>query len=192
MIIKKLLVHAKTIATCSFIFLIFSGFVLAAETKTRVRIFGLFLPDRENDLRKIIDEWADIKLESIDFNHGEGVFVFDADKIFPKANAGQIITNLDNKLRSASNGTFGIRPLSTVDKEKLVRIEIEVQGLDCRACSFAAYNIIANIDGVEQATSSFKDGLITALIDPGKTQKAVLEETLKKRNVTLKQDQIKK
>ena len=77
-------------------------------------------------------------------------------------------------------------------KDKLVRIEIGVVGLDCKACSFAAYNIVAGVDGVEQATCSFKDGLITALIDPAKTQKAVLEDTLKKRNVTLKQDQVTK
>lgn len=161
--------------------------VHAEETKTTVRLFGVFSPDREKDLRKITDEWTDIKLESIDFKNAEGVFVFNADKLFPKAKPEQIITNLDDKLRAASNSTFGIKPLSTVAKEKLVRIEIGVVGLDCKACSFAAYNIVAGIDGVEQATSSFKDGLITALIDPNKTQKAVLEDTLKKRNVTLKQ-----
>jgi len=173
-------------------FLLATSYVNAEETKTKVRIFGVFSPDREKDLRKITDEWTDIKLESVDFKHAEGVFVFDADKLFPKAKPEQIITNLDNKLRTASNSTFGIKPLSTVAKDKLVRIEIGVVGLDCKACSFAAYNIIAGIDGVEQATSSFKDGLITALIDPAKTQKAVLEETLKKRNVTLKQDQVTK
>ncbi len=172
--------------------LLASQVVHAEESKTKVRLFGLFSPDREKDLRKITAEWTDIKLDSIDFKHAEGVFVFDAEKLFPKAKPEQIITNLDNKLRTASNSTFGIKPLSTTPKEKLVRIEIAVVGLDCKACSFAAYNIVAGVDGVEQATSSFKDGLIVALIDPEKTTKAVLEETLKKRNVTLKQDQVTK
>lgn len=175
----------KSAITISFLFIALN--VHAEETKTKVRLFGVFSPDREKDLRKITDEWADIKLDSIDFKYGEAVFVFDAEKLFPKAKPDAITTNLDNKLRTASNGTFGIKPLSNVAKEKLVKIEIAVVGLDCKACSFAAYNIIAGIDGVEQATSSFKDGLITALIDPDKIQKAVLEETLKKRNVTLKQ-----
>jgi len=169
------------------LFLLATLSVHAEETKTKVGLFGVFSPDREKDLRKITDTWTDIKLDSIDFKHAEGVFVFDAEKLFPKAKPDAIITNLDNKLRAASNSTFGIKPLSTVAKEKLVRIEIAVVGLDCKACSFAAYNIIASIDGVVQATSSFKEGLITALIDPNKTQKAVLEETLKKHNVTIKQ-----
>ena len=180
----------KTAMTMGFLLIALN--VHAEETKTKVRLFGVFSPDREKDLRKITDEWTDIKLESVDFKHAEGVFVFDADKLFPKAKPEQIITNLDNKLRTESNQTFGIKPLSTVAKDKLVRIEIGVVGLDCKACSFAAYNIVAGVDGVEQATCSFKHGLITALIDPAKTQKSVLEDTLKKRNVTLKQDQVTK
>ena len=110
----------------------------------------------------------------------------------PKAKPDNSITNHENKPRTSKINTCGIKPLAAVAKDKLVRIVIGVVGLDCKACSFAAYNIVAGVDGVEQATCSFKDGLITALIDPAKTQKAVLEDTLKKRNVTLKQDQVTK
>ena len=45
----------------------------------------------------------------------------------------------------------------------------------------AAYEAVANIDGVEQATASFKDGRVTALIDPTKTDRAKLEDALKKK-----------
>jgi hypothetical protein len=34
--------------------------------------------------------------------------------------------------------------------EKLTRIEIAVAGLDCKACSFVAYQSVAKIDGVRQ------------------------------------------
>jgi copper chaperone CopZ len=61
-----------------------------------------------------------------------------------------------------------------------------VLGLDCKACALAAYESIAKIDGVEQATASFRDGLVTARIDPARTSRAALEEILKKRGVTLK------
>jgi hypothetical protein len=50
----------------------------------------------------------------------------------------------------------------------------------------AVYDILARIEGVEQATASFRDGRATAWIDPNKTNRSVLEETLKKRGVQLK------
>jgi len=89
-------------------------------------------------------------------------------------------------IRNASTHTFGIRALCTTPKEKLTRIEIPVAGLDCRGCELSAYEVIAKTDGVEQATCSFRSGMMTALIDPEKTNKAALEEALKKRNVTLR------
>ena len=45
---------------------------------------------------------------------------------------------------------------------------------------------IYKIDGVEQATASFKAGLVTALINPEKTNRAALEEALKMKQVELK------
>jgi hypothetical protein len=59
-------------------------------------------------------------------------------------------------------------------------------GLDCRACELSAYEVIFKMEGVEQATCSFKAGMMTALIDPEKTNKSTLEEALKKRNVSLR------
>ena len=40
--------------------------------------------------------------------------------------------------------------------------------------------------GVAQATASFREGRITALIDPAQTNRAALETALKQRNVELK------
>jgi copper chaperone CopZ len=89
-------------------------------------------------------------------------------------------------IRNASTHTFGVRAVCTTPREKLKRIEIPVAGLDCKGCELAAYEAIFKIEGVEQATCSFKAGMMTALIDPEKTNKGALEEALKKRNVTLK------
>ena len=55
-----------------------------------------------------------------------------------------------------------------------VPVVIPAAGLDCKACCLAAYETISGIDGVEQATASFKEGRITALIDPLKTDRAKL------------------
>jgi copper chaperone CopZ len=170
-----------------------TGPLLAAAAENRApqpqtithRVFGLFQPFRQDDLRTAIDKIPDVKLLSIDFAHGEATFSYDPAIAFKGTKADKIVERFDNLLRSAASPprTFGILPLCSVPKDKLTPIEIAVAGLDCKACGFAAYQIIAKIDGVAQATASFQDGKITALIDPEKTSRAALEEALKKREV---------
>src|ERR687883_37356 len=83
----------------------------------------------------------------------------------PAAKPEQVVERLDQKVREASHHTFGVKPRRTVPRDKLKRVEVAVAGLDCRACCLAAYEIVAAVDGVYQATASFKDGQVTALID---------------------------
>ncbi|MBC8114980.1 MAG: hypothetical protein H7062_11410 [Candidatus Saccharimonas sp.] len=149
------------------------------------RVTGLFSPDREDDLREVIQKLPDVKLVSIDYQTSEAAFTYDAAKLFPGAKPEQIRERFDDLLRSVSSSTFGIAPLCTTPKDKLTRIEIPVVGLDCKACCLAAYEAIYKIDGVEQATASFKDGRVTALIDPEKTNRQALEEALKNKRVEL-------
>ena len=158
----------------------------AEPTKLTVRVTGLFSKDRVNDLREVFTEWPEVKLGEINFDRGEAELSFDTEKLFPKHKPAEVIARLDDRVRNLSNHTFGVKAVSTVPREKLKRIEIPVAGLDCKACCLAAYEIVAKIDGVEQATASFKEGRITALIDPEKTEKARLEAALKQRGVTLK------
>ena len=68
-------------------------------------------------------------------------------------------------------------------KDKLQEVVIPVAGLDCKACCLAAYEIVAQVEGVMQATATFKDGKVTAKFDPSKTDRAKLEEALRKRGV---------
>ena len=49
----------------------------------------------------------------------------------------------------------------------------------------AAYEAVYKLDGVERATASFREGRVTALIDPSKTDRKALEDALKKRGVSL-------
>jgi len=150
------------------------------------RVTGLFNKEREADLRESVQKLADVAIVGIDFDTAEVTFSYDPVKLLGKGNEKQLLERFDNLLRNASTHTFGIRALCTTPKEKLTRIEIPVAGLDCRGCELSAYEVIFKIEGVEQATCSFKAGLMTALIDPEKTNKAALEDALKKRNVTLK------
>jgi len=150
------------------------------------RVTGLFNPEREADLREAVKKLTDVAIVSIDFDSAEVTFSYDSLKLLGKGNEPQLLERFDNMIRNASTHTFGIRALCTTPKEKLKRVEIPVVGLDCKGCELSAYEVIFKIEGVEQATCSFKAGMMTALIDPEKTNKGALEEALKKRNVTLK------
>lgn len=81
--------------------------------------------------------------------------------------------------------TFGVNPPGLIPRDKLKRVEIPIVGLACKACSMAVYDILAGIDGVEQATASLRDGLAVAWIDRAKTNRESLEAALQNRRVTL-------
>jgi len=150
------------------------------------RITGLFAPDREADLREALSDIPTIKIVRIDFATAEGTFEYDPKQAFPGAKPQQILERFDSLVKNATHHTFGIKPLSQTPPEKLTPIEIAVVGLDCKACSLGAYEAIFKIDGVERATASFREGRVTALIDPARTNRAALETALVNRGVTLK------
>jgi copper chaperone CopZ len=147
------------------------------------QVTGLFMPEREADLREVIAKLPGIKLVSVDFKNAEAVFDYEVKK-FGKPD--QAMKALDQMLQQASRGAFGIKPLCKTPADKLTLIVIPVSGLDCKACSYAAYEAVYRLDGVERATASFRDGKVTALVDPSKTDRAKLETALKKRGVTIK------
>lgn len=162
-------------------------FASVAAADTKVRVTGLFSPDREKDLRDLLAaEWPEISVGNVDFETSEATLRFDVDKLFPKAKPVDVVKRLDDKLRGLSHGTFGVKEPCSSPREKLKRIEIAVAGLDCKACAFAAYEAVAKLDGVEQATASFREGRVTALVDPSKVDKAKLEAALKARGVAVK------
>ena len=150
------------------------------------RVTGLFIPERQADLQEVLKQIPEITLVNLDYKTAEGTFQFDSAKAFPGAKPEQIAAQFDQRLRGITNSTFGIKPPSTIPREKQKYVEIAVVGLDCKACCLAAYEIVYQLEGVEQATASFKQGLITAWIDPEKTDQAKLEMALSARNVQLK------
>ena len=150
------------------------------------QITGLFSADREADLRETFKQLPEFKLVSIDFKNAEASFEYDLAKVFPNAKPEQVIERFDNLLRQASRHTFGVKPLRSLPKDKLTLIEIPVVGLDCKGCSLGAYDAIYRLPGVETATASFKEGRVTALINPEKIDRIELETALKQRGVQLK------
>lgn len=179
-------------AFLALLFLILSPHAFAADDKSEApqrvkhQITGLFSPEREADLRQAFENIPDIKLVAIDFENAEATLEYVPAKVFRNVKPTETIGRLDNLLKSASHHTFGVKPLRSVPREKLRRIEIPVAGLDCKACCLAAYEAIYRIDGVETATASFREGRVTALIDPAKTNRTQLEAALRKRGVDVK------
>jgi copper chaperone CopZ len=151
----------------------------------KYQITGLFERSREQDLLEAFAKIPEIKLVRIDFDNAEATLEYVPAKVFPNAKPEQVLERLDSLLKSASSHTFGVKPQSNVPREKLRRIEIPVAGLDCKACSLAAYEAIYKLEGVERATASFREGRVTAWIDPAKTDRSKLEAALKQRGVQI-------
>ena len=160
-----------------------------AEETSKHRIVGLSEPEREKDLREIVKTLPDVELVNLDLETTEVTLKYDPAKVISNYNpkkpptAEAIAKRLEELLNSASHGTFSLKPPSTVAKDKLKVEEIGVGILDCKGCRYGAYIAIAKIDGVERATVSSEKGLLTAWIDPAKTNRAALEEALKKAHV---------
>ena len=155
----------------------------AKPERVTYRVLGLFSPDREKDLQEAFKELPDLTLVSVNFDDAEITVEFFPAKAFPGAKPDQLVERFDQKLRSVTRSTFGVKPKRTVARDKLEQIVIPVAGLDCKACCLAAYESISGIDGVMQSTASFKEGRVTALIDPTKTDRSKLEDSLRKRGV---------
>lgn len=147
------------------------------------RITGLFSHEREAVLREAMLEIAGVELVSVDFDRAEGTFRYDPAVAFKTTKPDEIDKALNSKLGPITHYTIGIQPLIATPTAQLTRVEIPISGLDCQACCLAAYESIFKVEGVAQATASFKDGKLTALIDPAKTNRDDLIAALKKRQV---------
>lgn len=103
------------------------------------RVTGLFSRDREADLREALLKLPGVELVSLDFDHSEGTFAYDPAKAFPGTKPDKIIERFNQELLNASHHTMGIKAVCATPRDKLARIVIPVEGLDCRACCLAAY-----------------------------------------------------
>jgi len=156
------------------------------EDVVELRVSGLFMPDRADDFRDLMKQFPEARLLNVDFATAEAQFGYAADsELFHNAKPEQIVERLNNRVRQMSGYTLALKPVSSISREKLEQVKIPITGLDCKACSLAVYEILARIDGVDQATASFHDGLATAWIDPDKTDRPAIEAALKQRGVTL-------
>jgi copper chaperone CopZ len=150
-----------------------------------VRVLGLFAPEREKALREAFKQLSELSLVELNYAEGELTVEFVRSKAFPGAKPEQLPQRLNEKIRSATHHTLGAAPRTTTPREKLTMVVIPVIGCDCPACNLAATEAIDKLEGVDRVTASFREGKVTARIDPGKTRRETLEEALKRAGVTL-------
>lgn len=164
----------------------------AAETLVSSRVLGLFQPDRVDDLRRQAgalkvregNMTAEARLVGVDYESATATFSYD-NGAAPFRNRGpeQVLERLNQELRGLSRGAFQLLPAGATEKGKLREERITVAGLDCKGCAYGAYRAIAALDGVEQATVSFKEGRVTARIDPARTNRGAIIAALRKAQV---------
>src|SRR5438067_679478 len=91
---------------------------LKSPRTAKYQVTGLFRPDREADFREAMKAVADVRLVALDYKTAEATFEFVPAKAFPgAAKPDQILQQLENKVRHASNHTFGVRERRTAPRE---------------------------------------------------------------------------
>lgn len=168
---------------------------LRAE-ESRHRVFSLSDPGRELDLREQLKTVPELELAALDLETAVATFRYDVAKLLPTADAKQpptaeaIAKRLDELVQKASQNpvtghvTFSLKPLSSIPKDQQQKIEIQVGLLDCKGCRYTAYLACAKLDGVENVSVS-ETSLVTAWVQPSKTNREALIAALKKVGIEL-------
>jgi len=161
----------------------------AEEQTIKYGITGLFSPDREDDLREAMKSVTEFQIAKLDYDNAEVTLRYDVGKLLPNANPKkppkeeEITQRLNSLLGTASQHTFRLKPPSTLPKDQLTKLEINIGILDCKACRFGAYLTVLKIEGVEHAIVISKPSRVTAWIDAKKTDRTALETALKRAGV---------
>ena len=157
----------------------------------RYRIIGLSSSERESDLREVVKQLPELQLEGINLDQAEVTLRYDLAKLFPnhktteKITPEQMLQRLNQVVGGVSSSTFTFAPLPLESNEKLVKLEIQLGLLDCKACRYGAYLAVMKLPGIDRALIAPKTNLLTLWSDATKIERLAIEEALKKANVVL-------
>jgi hypothetical protein len=164
-----------------------ASFARADTLTSEYRIVGLFSPDRETDLRQVMEDIPELQLVSVDYENARVKLKYDCQTLFPELSskkipsAEKIEQRIDELLKKASDGTFHLNPAPVVSADKLKKLEIPVGILDCKGCRYGVYLLAMKLPGVERATVVGGDHAVaTVWIDTSKTTPQTVEESLAK------------
>jgi len=162
--------------------------------ESRHRIFGLSDPGRELDLREQLKAVPEVELVAIDLETAEAIFRYDETKLLPDAKKPPtpeaIAKRLDELVKTASKNpvsghvTFSLKALSSVPKDQLQKIEIQLGLPDCKGCRYTAYLACAKLDGVENVIVR-ETSLVTAWVQSSMITRDALIDALKKVRIGL-------
>lgn len=151
-----------------------------------VQVTGLFVRDRVDAFLDLLKKVPEVRLQNLDFDKSEARFAYDPEcDLFRNAQPAQVIERCHNRIQQLSRSTLGVRAVSSLPREQWQRLELQIAGLDCMACSYAAYDVILRIEGVEQAMASFRDGKATAWYNPSVTDRDRIIAAMKQRQVVV-------
>jgi hypothetical protein len=164
-------------------------FTHAAEETAIYRIIGLSHREREADLRQTLASTPGLALVGLDFDKAEITLRYDPAKIVPGSKPGQpvpaekVLEQIDKLIGQASIRTFTVTARADTGVA-LAKLEIPIGVLDCKGCRYGAYLVIAKMEGVDRASVS-DASVLTAWIDPQKTNREALLEALKQARVEI-------
>ena len=189
--LRRVLFRALLVASASLSFVANSSAQEpAAETPAsprvvRVRLLGLFAPERVEALRAAASGMEEASLKEVDYDAAHATFEIRPDRSWKDVPEEKLAERIDQALRNATRSTIAAAPESVTPAEDLIETEIAAYGCVCKACELAAYEAVAKVDGVERAAVSFRDSRIVVRFDRTKTNREALAEALKSRGVAL-------
>lgn len=176
------------------VFVCFALSVQAEELTSAFRLIGLSSEERIADLHQTLEAVDGIKLVALDAAKAEVTLRYDMETLFPKyppkkprPAADEIEKRLNDVIGPACSRTFVLKPLSKLPEDKLQKLTIKAGVLDCKACRYAVYIAVANMDGVERASVDVKTSVLTAWVDGAKVKREDLESALKKARIEVLQ-----
>lgn len=161
---------------------------IAEEVEWRYRVTGFFMPERAEAIRKSFKELhEDITVARLDFDTATVTLRFDPSIVVPRGgrNSATQFAVFNQMLRGQTKGVIALLPRSEVPQEQLREVAIPIAGLDCIGCSYAAYETVRRVDGVDYAIASFRDGRVVVRYDSKKTSDQELVAALQKRQISL-------
>lgn len=171
---------------CASLFLSLSH-LAAEEVERTYQITSFFIPEREAAIREVFESAHEsLKVKALDFNTASITIQFDPAVVVPRAgkNPKTQLAVLNQMVRGNTKGLITLSEQVSHDRE-LAEVSIPVAGLDCIGCSYAAYDAVQRLDGVEYCIASFKEGRVFCRYDAAKTDPGKMEAALLKLRITL-------
>ena len=146
----------------------------------RLTVLGLYSPERVPVFRDAVARLPGVRVLDLDPDTAQATVAVAPTGELRNAPPREVAERLNVAMRKATHAQFGFRLPPQVPSDRLRRVEIRVQGIHCEACNLGIYESFMRVPGVAHATASLRDGVVTALIDPSKTDRKKLVELLQK------------